>query len=279
MSQPATEPLAETGPGPASPGEIPFQVERDFAGRQYVGQRDMQEDYYAFCTEVTQPDPAGMRLLVALGDGLGAHVGGNVASYFLVDEFVKACRRSTLSVPWRLRVALETANEKLHEMSSRLAANHAPMGSTFLGVAITRNALHWVSVGDSPLFLFRDGTLTRLNADHSLAPILDQRVRDGELTAEEAAHHPDRHILQSACLGQPLTIVDARMDPFDLKSGDIVISSSDGILTLQFQQLEQMLAFGKNTTAGKIADAIIFAVRCADRPRQDNVTVAVVKIP
>ena len=153
------------------------------------------------------------------------------------------------------------------------------MGSTFVGIALSKDILHWVSVGDSPMYVFREGTLIRLNADHSLAPILEDRVRAGEITAEEAAHHPDRHILQSACLGQPLTIVDARMDPYELKSGDIIISASDGILTLEHRQLEQMLSFGKTTTAGKIADAIIFAIRCADAPRQDNATVCVVKIP
>lgn len=257
----------------------PFQIERDFAGRQFVGSRRMQEDYYAFCDISTAKEPAGSRLLISLGDGLGAHVGGNVASFLIVDEFVKAFKRSTLSTSWRLRVALETANEKLCELSARLAIENAPMGSTLVGAVVTKESVHWVSVGDSPMFLFRAGTLTRLNADHSLAPILDERVRIGELTSEEAAHHPDRHILQSACLGQPLTIVDARMDPFELKSSDIVIVASDGILTLELKHLEQMLSFGQTTTAGKIADAIIFAVRCADHPRQDNATVCVVKVP
>src|SRR5207302_6498377 len=122
--------------------------------------------------------------LIGLGDGLGAHIGGNVASYFIVDEFVKAYRRSTLSTSWRLRIALETSNEKLYELSTKLAYDHAPMGSTFVGITVMKNALHWVSVGDSPLFLFREGKLMRLNADHSLAPILDERVRSGELTEE-----------------------------------------------------------------------------------------------
>ncbi len=254
-------------------------IERDFAGRQFLGTRRMQEDYYAFCDMSTAREPRGSRLLVALGDGLGAHVGGNVASYLIVDSFIKAYKRSTLSTAWRLRVALESANEKLHDLSSKLATEQAPMGTTFVGVSATTKSVHWVSVGDSPMFLFRGDKLKRLNADHSLAPILDERVRLGDLTVEEAAHHPDRHILQSACLGQPLTIVDAQMDPFELRSGDIMIVASDGILTLEPSHLEQMLAFGRTTTAGKIADAIIFAVRCADHPRQDNATVCVLKIP
>ncbi len=256
-----------------------FLPERDFAGRQFIGMREKQEDYYAFSDVSGPKEPKGTRLLVALGDGLGAHLGGNIASYTIVDEFLKAYKRGTLSEAWRMRVALEAANDKLNEITMRLAMNTAPMGSTFIGVSLTKQAMHWISVGDSCLYLLRAGKLLRLNADHSLAPILDERMRRGELTAQEAAAHPDRHILQSACMGLPLTIVDARMEPYPMKSGDVLVSASDGVLTLEHHQLEEMLAFGRNTTAGKIADAIIFAVRCANHPRQDNVTVAVVKIP
>jgi PPM family protein phosphatase len=256
-----------------------FVMERDFAGRQFLGTRKKQEDFYAFCDVSGAREQPSSRLLIGLGDGLGAHLGGNLASFFMVDEFVKAYRRSSLGTSWRLRVALETANERLFELSSKFSWDNAPMGSTFVGVSLTREELHWVSVGDSPLFLFRDGKLERLNADHSLAPILDDRVRAGELTQAEAQVHPDRHILQSACLGLPLTIVDARMDPLALRSGDIVLVASDGVFSVEHHHLEEMLTFGKKTTAGRIADALVFAVRCADLPRQDNVTVAVVKIP
>jgi serine/threonine protein phosphatase PrpC len=262
-----------------SPASGPFEVERDFAGRQYIGQRNKQEDFYAFADVSDKKEPAMSKLLVALGDGLGAHFGGNLASYHVVSQFIKEYRASTLPPAWRLRVALEQANESLFHLSSRVSWDQPPMGTTLVGLMVTPKKLHWISVGDSPMFVFRDGSLIRLNADHSLAPILDERVSNGELTAEEAAEHPDRHVLQSACLGIPLTMVDARMDPYDLVSGDIVISCSDGIFTLEQKQMEEMLSFGKNSTAGKIADALIFAVRCADSPRQDNVTIAVVKIP
>lgn len=273
------QPKNEEPPSPPDAARDSLLPERDFAGRQFIGTREKQEDYYAFSDVSGPKEPKGTRLLVALGDGLGAHLGGNIASYTIVDEFLKAYKRGTLSEAWRMRVALEAANDKLNEITMRLAMNTAPMGSTFVGVSLTKQAMHWISVGDSCLFLLRSGKLMRLNADHSLAPILDERMRRGELTIEEAAAHPDRHILQSACMGLPLTIVDARMEPYPLKSGDLLVNASDGVLTLGHQQMEEMLAFGRNTTAGKIADAIVFAVRCANHPRQDNVTVAVVKIP
>jgi len=64
----------------------------------------------------------------------------------------------------------------------------------------------------------------------------------------------------------------------------LVVRSAAGsappvIFTLEMSQIEDMLSFGKPTPAGKIADALVFAVRCADHPRQDNTTVCVVKIP
>jgi serine/threonine protein phosphatase PrpC len=256
-----------------------FEVEKDFAGRQYIGQRNKQEDFYAFADVSEKKEPPLSKLLLALGDGLGAHFGGNLASYHVVSQFINEYRASSLPPAWRLRVALEQANESLYHLSSRISWDQPPMGTTLVGIMITPKKLHWISVGDSPMFVFRDGSLTRLNADHSLAPILEERVLNGELTAEDAAEHPDRHVLQSACLGIPLTMVDARMDPYELRSGDIVITCSDGIFTLEQKQMEEMLAFGKNSTAGKIADALMFAVRCADCPRQDNATITVVKIP
>ena len=255
-----------------------FVQERDFAARQYRGRRENQEDYYAFA-DATHPDEEPLsKLLLTVCDGLGAHAGGSVASYLGVGAFIKAFHDNELSGGWRLRVALEAANETIGIMTSRLPQVEQIMGTTLVGCLITPTTLQWISVGDSPLFLFRDGKLLRLNADHSLAPMLEERVARGELTAEEAEHHSDRHTLQSAVLGLPLTLVDSVTDPLALQKGDIVICASDGIFTLTNKQLEELLTFGRHTTADKIADAIIFSIRRINYDRQDNITVGVVKI-
>ena len=153
-----------------------------------------------------------------------------------------------------------------------------PMGTTMVGVLITPKTMEWISVGDSPLFLFRAGELIRLNADHSLSPLIDARAARGEITREEAENHPDRHTLQAALMGLPLALIDTPPEPWTLKKGDIIIAASDGIFTLTHKALEELLSFGKHTTADKIADAIIFAIRRINNDRQDNTTVGVVKI-
>ena len=219
------------------------------------------------------------RLLLAVGDGLGAHAGGSVASYIAVNAFVRAFYENDLPPSWRLRVSLDAANDTLGYLSHKLPALGTPMGTTLVATFVSLQELYWISVGDSPLFLYREGKLERLNEDHSLTPLLDQRVAIGEMTPEEAEHHPDRHTLQSALLGSPIAMVDLPSHPLKLQSGDVIIAASDGIFTLGEQQLEEMLSFGRHTTADKIAEAIIFAIRRINYDRQDNVTIGVVKIP
>lgn len=267
-------PLPTTAPAPAV-----FLQEQDFAARQYRGRRDNQEDYYAFADASEGEEDPLERLLLVVGDGLGAHAGGSVASYIAVNAFVKAYHDQDGGISWKLRVGLDTANDTLGYITNRMPAVAPPMGTTMLGVTISQNAMQWVSVGDSPLFLYRDNELIRINADHSLAPLLEERVKRGELTEKEASEHPDRHTLQSALLGQPMALIDLAAEPYPLKKGDIIIAASDGIFTLDHGALEELLSFGKHTTADKIADAIIFAIRRINHDRQDNTTVGVVKIP
>lgn len=255
-----------------------FVQEQDFAARQYRGRRDNQEDYYAFADAAEPEERSLERLLLVVGDGLGAHAGGSVASYIAVNAFVRAFHEQDGSNAWKLKHAVETANDTLGFITSRMPAVAPPMGTTMLGVLVTPKTMQWISVGDSPLFLFREGELKRINDDHSLSPLIDARAERGEISHEDAANHPDRHTLQSALLGQPMAMIDAPQEPMPLQKGDIVIAASDGIFTLTDKALEELLSFGKHTTADKIADAIIFAIRRINNDRQDNTTVGVVKI-
>lgn len=256
-----------------------FVQEQDFAARQYIGRRDNQEDYYAFADAAELTEPTLQKLLLVVGDGLGAHAGGSVASYLAVNAFVRAFHEHPGDADWRLRTALDTANDTLGFITERMPTGAPPMGTTMLSVLISQKEVQWISVGDSPLFLYRRGNLTRLNADHSLTPLLDEQVKAGTMTEAEAAHHPDRHTLQSAVMGQTMALVDFSADPIKLLTDDIIIAASDGIFTLTDKALMELLQFGQAMTADKIAEAIIYAIRRLNLDRQDNTTVGIVKIP
>ena len=123
--------------------------------------------------------------------------------------------------------------------------------------------MRWISVGDSPFYLVEAGRIERLNADHSMAPQIDALVARGMLSAEDAEHHPGRHTLREAVMGEPLTLVDRgrrRLGP-DAR----LLVCSDGVHSLKN---EQILA-----QAAQPADRIVAAVLATAAEHQDNITV------
>ena len=104
-----------------------------------------------------------------LADGMGGHAGGAVASRMVCENFLSAAADHSGSTSDRLMAGLRAANDAVAtkiEESPLLAG----MGSTVVGAAFGPGGMQWVSVGDSPLFLFRRGEVAVLNEDHSLAP-------------------------------------------------------------------------------------------------------------
>ena len=137
------------------------------------------------------------------------------------------------------------------------------MGATLVAAQVRGDEVRWISVGDLPFFLVSAGKLERLNADHSMAPQIDALVKRGMLTADEAEHHPGRHTLREAVMGQPLSLVDKgsrKLGP-DVK----LLLCSDGVQSLSEAEIA--------ASAIKPADGLIDAVLAAAKEHQDNITV------
>ena len=148
----------------------------------------------------------------------------------------------------------------------------AGMGSTLVAAVVSPQGLNWISVGDSPLWLFRKGALERLNADHSMAPVLADLVSTGRMTEEEAARDPNRHSLRSAVTGEDIHLVDVSPQPVPVEKGDRLLLASDGLMTLGDREIAGILAETQNAPLEEGAAALIEAVEAADNPRQDNTT-------
>jgi serine/threonine protein phosphatase PrpC len=252
------------------------------AGRAIKGARSYQEDTAIIWPGSALPDPAPRalqpgQLLAVLADGMGGHAGGAIASRIACETFVRAYAEGRGSVPKRLRFALEAANAGI----ARAAASDPGlrgMGTTLVGAAFGPEGLHWVSVGDSPLHLFRRGEVSLLNEDHSLAPLLDQLAIEGEITFEQARHDPRRHRLRSALTGDELDLVDESRRPLALLSGDCVILASDGINTLEHSGIARIVASHCEHGPDAVAAALVHAVEDASDPHQDNATVVIVRM-
>ncbi len=242
------------------------------AAARHQGRRPYQEDDYGVF-ELPAALAAG-ELLLVLADGMGGAQAGDRASAAAVQSFIDAYAAIPYPrIPDRLRRALDHANR---EIALEIAADPRAlrgMGCTLLAVVLTADHLYWISVGDSPLWLWRKGELIRLNRDHSYRYILAQRIAMGEITPEEAAIHPDRSALLSALTGDYLTMVDLRDEPYPLQPGDRIILSSDGLLTLTETDMSTSLATESNLIA--LCQNLINATLAADLPHQDNVTVMI----
>ena len=249
----------------------------DYGGAQDRGCRPYQEDSFHLEPLPAADGPSG-ELLMVMADGMGGHRGGAEASSVAVEAFVHTYLAEAEPETERLRRSLLAANQRIAEEA---AANPAlrGMGCTLVGASLTSAGLNLISVGDSLAFLFRNGELTRLNADHSMAPVLQEAVRLGKLSAEEMACHPHRNALRSVVTGQDLSLIDLRPDPMELQPGDRLIVASDGILTLPEEQIVELLEAHPGQTAEELSELLVQAVTEADDPHQDNVTVLVAALP
>lgn len=240
-----------------------------FASERIRGKRQYQEDDFA----IDYDDPSDF--LMVLADGMGGEIGGATASETTVQTFMQVyskTRNSSLSVPERLQQSLDKSNEAL---SSKIDENPKldGMGCTLIAVAINFNQalLHWISVGDSPLWVLQSGKFRRLNADHSMRTVLEARVKEGTLSQKEADIHPERNMLRSALVGYEIELIDASTHETLLDEGDQILLASDGLLTLSTEEIFQLLATHKSPK--NAVEALINAVCDKDAKGQDNTTV------
>ncbi len=241
-----------------------------FAAQQIPGGREYQEDDYGLI-EPGDPDADGSEVLL-IADGMGGHVSGDTASRTVVKTFVETYHCTDGPVPDRLRACLNAANDALAEAIKENPELEG-MGSTVVAAVVSQHGLDWISVGDSPLWLFRDGKLRRLNADHSMAPVLANLVAVGRMTEEEAATDSKRHALRSAVMGDEIHMIDVSSQPVAIRKSDRLLLASDGLMTLEDGEIAGILQNMQDATLSEVADALIQAVEEVGHPNQDNTTV------
>lgn len=252
--------------------------ERDFAGRQSQGAREVQEDCYGVVPRAEFAGaPADLFLVVA--DGMGGHAAGEVASSLAVNTFAETFLSSaTACDSGRLWDCLEEANSRIRrELEARGDAVEG-MGTTLLAVLLRGTSVRWMSVGDSPLYLMRGNQLHRLNRLHSQATELAEKVSAGLITEEEARTDPSRHTLLSALIGDSIYDVDDPA-PVELVPGDVLIAATDGIETLTGEEITAVFTSLHSVDASTIAEELLQAVERKHFPKQDNTTVVVVRVP
>ena len=243
----------------------------DISGAQIDGARDYQEDAFL----ITHLGEGEGGSLVIVADGMGGHAAGNVASNMAVQTFNKHITGNFPSenLSQTLNEAVLQANNSISETVRETAALKG-MGCTLVAIVLEETRLRWVSVGDSHLYICRDGQLRKLNADHSYGGFLDRMAAEGNPVDPEAGF--SRNMLMSALTGDDIADVDCPDNPVELQVGDQLIVASDGLDTLSNGKV---FAFAEQAENSKgCVEALLGAVEEANMPRQDNTTIVVVRV-
>lgn len=167
--------------------------------------------------------------LVVLADGLGGHRAGHIASEMTATDLGASwvdTQITTLNEVREWLVAIiDQENQKIHELGQ--TEEYKGMGTTLEAVVIIDNQMIYAHIGDSRVGIIRGGEYIRLTSDHSLVGML---MRAGQLTEEEARHHPQKNIVtQSIGQAEP---IEPDIALKTLEVGDYVLINSDGLTNM-----------------------------------------------
>jgi protein phosphatase len=206
--------------------------------------------------------------LFVVADGMGGAQAGEVASRIAVESFQSGLD-SAHEPEHELAELAQAANARIHELSHS-NAEQAGMGTTLTAVYVGEQEIAIAHVGDSRAYCLRDGELLRLTDDHSL---VDELLRQGRLTPEEAVEHPQRSVITRALGPEGSVEVDTRS--FQARAGDVYLLCSDGLTTMLSEQLiaQLMLEHAGLRDAG---EALIGAANEAGG--RDNITVLLLRL-
>lgn len=222
--------------------------------------------------------------LYVVCDGMGGSNAGEVASALAVDaiqaHLIEAARHPdlpllgpcdvTVSAPAnRLASAIRSANQTVHHESWN-RSEYAGMGTTVVAALLYESVLAVAHVGDSRLYLIRDGAIQALTTDHSWVA---QQILKGLLTEEEADRSPRRNVVTKA-LGVESN-VDVELTEIPVKSGDRLLLCSDGLTRAVRSQDILRIMSGSNSLPA-IADQLIN--RANEAGGDDNTTVVLVAL-
>lgn len=203
--------------------------------------------------------------LYGVADGMGGHKGGEVASTSARDDLLRELEGKTPSVA-ALSGAIEEVNRQIYHQQEHDDALTG-MGTTLSVLWMSDNFVYIGHVGDSRVYLLRDGEFKQMTLDHSL---VEQLVREGVLTEEEARNHPMRNIITRAIGTDESVEVDVVVE--ERRKGDLWLACSDGLHGLVDDR--QMRDALRQYAPEKAADVLLKAA--LDAGGRDNVTLVIV---
>ncbi len=208
--------------------------------------------------------------LFVVADGMGGHIGGEIASTSAIDRLADVAVPDAVT-PERLEAALALA---VDDIASHPETTDDGTGTTVTGVFLdtTGEMPHWVTlnIGDSRVYLLRDGTIAQITTDHS---VVQELVAAGRLSPEEAENHPYGNVITRAV--GPSDSVTPDYVRLDIQDGDRFVICSDG-LTKELTDYGIKHFLGENPDPARAVDAMLTAA--LENGGRDNITIIVLDV-
>ena len=234
---------------------------------QDIGDRENQQDNYCICED------ANKGVLAVVADGMGGLENGAEVSGIVTYVFKEYFKQATKFDYPELELLQMVINANQNVCNYISSTGGKMSGSTLVAAYVKADELYFTTIGDSHIYLMRNGGLIQLNREHVYGAELDEEMVRGNVTANEALSHRERKSLTSYMGMKKIAHVDRNVTPIRLCSGDRILLASDGVFgTIFDEEIERALSA---STPERAAELLIHAVKEKGKRRQDNATAVV----
>ncbi len=233
-------------------------------GNQYIGLRENQEDTIAYYQQYDE-------IFASLSDGIGGLEDGEVASALSCKVMLENCINADFINQDSLVHYFNQADQTVR----KYVDDNQLMGSgcTLVSVFIKNNEMFFCSVGDSFLYLYRDGELKQLNRRHNYKLYLDELLSSCQINNDDYQANLDKKNVVISYIGKGnLNLLDFNQKEISLKKNDVIILLSDGVFNA-INEDELIMIIKKNNNPATINTSIMNLIKMRKIQKQDNVSI------
>lgn len=241
-----------------------------------IGRRKEQQD--AIKSDTFYSYAENGKAISVLCDGMGGLLGGEKASALCSSIVYNTFHGDTKfsSIPMFYKSVIYQSDEEVKMIRTDEGSQILGAGTTLVSVVIEDDQLYWASVGDSRIYIIRGNDILCITKDHNFLLLLNEKVKCGEITQEEADNNPKKEALISYIGIGGVHYVDMNIKGFHLLDGDHIILCSDGLYrSLSEDEIKQVVCnFGNDTQ--QAAEALTSLALSKNLRNQDNTSVIVI---
>lgn len=238
---------------------------------QHIGARANQEDSFAVINGLDVTKIARQGLFAAIADGMGGMAEGKAVSQHTISRMIEAFHglNDDAGIGKQLSIATKQISDEIYQVFDGMG------GSTLIAALIRNACLHWVSVGDSSLFLYRGERLIQINEEHTVQnEMLEDQLHQESIDKQEILEDPEGERLSQFIGKDVLDKTDYSQTPLKLRDKDVILLCSDGVSKfISENEISSILA----QNISQIEHSFIQTVLEKSQRGQDNFTGIVIK--